>query len=199
MLPDLSEIDNKLELIIEKLAVSKLDNSFLLGFSFLSVLFSLGNLVLTDLFYREVLTIGAILYFLFSFYIGYFRGAIRDNWSFRIWGWLWMVLSTAVITTTLITLLILQSGTRISPTFPYGLFLIFTSIASFLLVNFIKDICTVTPILRNRLSSIPAIHRHYLSPFVDPAINERSSKTAYLVITVFVIVGAILTVLGLYL
>lgn len=75
----MSEIDNKLELIIEKLAVSKLDNSFLLGFSFLSVLFSLSNLVLTDLLYREVLTIGAILYFISSFYIGYFRGAIRDN------------------------------------------------------------------------------------------------------------------------
>jgi len=193
----LSEIDNKLELIIEKLAVSKLDNSFLLGFSFLSVLFSLGNIALTDLSHREVVTIGAILYFLFSFYIGYFRGAIRDNWGFRIWGWLWMVLSTALITATLITLLIFESGTRISLTFPYGLFMIFASIALFLLVNFIKGICAVTPMLRNRLSSISVIHRHYLSPFIDPAINGRSSKTTYSVIIVLLILGTILTIIGL--
>jgi hypothetical protein len=65
---ELSEIDYKLDLIIEKLTVSKLDNSFLLSFSFLSVLFSLGNLILADLLYREILTVGAILYFLFSFH-----------------------------------------------------------------------------------------------------------------------------------
>ena len=195
----MSEIDRKLELIIEKLAVSKLDNSFLLAFSFLSVLFSLGNLVLKDLLYREVLTVGAILYFLFSFYIGYFRGVFRDNWGFRIWGWLWGALSTAVITATLIVLLMLESGTRMSPIFPYGLFLVFASIASVLLVGFIKDVCAITPGLKNRLSSISPIHRRYLSPFVDPAIDGRSSKTTYLAILVFLIVGILISIFGLFL
>jgi hypothetical protein len=193
----LSEIDYTLNLIIEKLIVSKLDNSFLLSFSFLSVLFSLSNLILADLLYREILTVGAILYFLFSFYIGYFRGVLRDNWGFRIWGWLWMALSTAVITATLFILLISQSGIRISPTFAYGVFLIFGSIASILLVNFLKDICAVTPTLRNHLISIPPIHRRYLSPFVDPAINRRPSKPTYLALSVLLIIGLLLTMLSL--
>lgn len=97
----------------------------------------------------------------------------------------------------LIVLLILESGMRISPTFPYGLSLIFASVASFLLVDFIKDICAVTPILKNRLSSISAIHRRYLSPLIGPAIDGRSSKTTYSAISVLLIVGAILTALGL--
>jgi hypothetical protein len=109
-----------------------------------------------------------------------------------------MALSTAVITASLIVLLILENGTRISPAFPYGLFLVFASITSFLVVGFIKDICIVTPPLRKRLSSISSIHKHYLSPFIDPGTDGRSSKTTYLVILVFFIVGVLLTILGLY-
>lgn len=193
----MSEIDYKLDLIIEKLAVSKLDNSFLLSFSFLSILFSLANLILADFLYREILTVGAILYFLFSFYIGYFRGALRDNWGFRIWGWLWMTLSAAVIMASLLLLLILQGGMRISPTFPYGLFLIFASVASILLVVFIKDMCAVTPTLKNRLLSISRIHQHYLSPFIDSAIDRRSSKPTYLSLLVIFGIGVILAIMPL--
>jgi len=193
----MNETDKKLDLILEKLAVSKLDGSFLLGFSFLSVLFSLSTLLLTEPLYRGILIIGAILYFLFSFYVGYFRGAIRDNWGFRVWGWLWMSLSTAVITASLIVLLMLENGKRFSPLFPCGLFLIFSSIASFLLIGFIEGVCATTPTLRNRLISISPVHRHFLSPFIDSAIDRRSSKPTYLALCCFLVIGIFFTILGL--
>jgi hypothetical protein len=192
----LSEIDRKLDEILEKLAVSKVDNSFLLGFSFLSILFGLSNLILNEQFHKKVLMIGAVIYFVVSFYIGYLRGAMRDNWGFRILGWIWMSLSAAVITASLVILLMLEADLTVSPLFPYGLFLLFASIAYYLLLRFVKDMCRVMPNLRCHISSISPVLKRYISPLINPITNPRFSKLTYVALSVFLIAGAILTALG---
>jgi hypothetical protein len=83
---------------------------------------------------------------------------------------------------------------RVSPTFPYGLVFIFTSIASILLVIFIKDMCVVTPALKSRLLSISRIHRRYLSPYIDSATDRRSSKPVYCSFLVIFVIGVVLAI-----
>jgi len=192
------EIDKKLDEILEKLAISKVDNSFLIGFSILSILFGLSNLVLREIFHRQVLLIGAVIYFLFSFYIGYFRGVMRDNWGFRIFGWIWLSLSFGVIITVFIVLLILEKELVISPTFPYGLFLIFESISFYFLIQFIKDMDNVIPNFKNHILLISPVLKHYLKPFVNPVIYPNRSKPIYAAILTFFLIGVILMVLGIF-
>ena len=192
----MSEIGRKLDEILEKLAVSKLDNTFLVGLSFLSILFGLSNLILREPLHRQALMIGAVIYFLFSFYIGYLRGAMRDNWGFRILGWIWLSLSAGVIAAASIVLLMLEAGLKISPLLPYGLILLLDSIACYLLIEFIKDMCRVIPNLKCHILSISPFLKRYLSPFVNPATNPSFSKPVYAALLVFFMAGAILTILG---
>jgi len=191
-----SGVDRKLDEILEKLAVSKVDNSFLIGFSFLSILFGLSNLIFKELLYRQILMVGAVVYFLLSFYIGYFRGALRNNWGFRIFGWVWLSLSAGVILASLIFLLILEAGLGVSPLFPYGLFLIFEVIACFVLIAFIKDMETVIPDFEKYIVSISPLLLRYLKPFVNPVVQPSHSKEIYAALLLFLSIGVVLMILG---
>lgn len=193
---NLREIDRKLDEILEKLSVSKVDNIFLVGLSILSILFGLSNLVLTDLSHRQILMIGAVIYFLFSFYIGYLRGSLRDNWGFRILGWVSLSLSTGVILVSLIMLVMFEAKLQISPLLPIGLILLSESIATYLLTTFIKDIGAVIPNFENHILSISPILMRYVSPFVYPVLCPRYSKPFYAAILTLFIAGAFLTFLG---
>lgn len=190
------EVDRKLDEILEKMAVSKVDNSFLIGFSFLSILFGLSNLILREFLHRQVLMIGAVAYFLSSFYIGYLRGAMRDDWGFRILGWIWLSLSTGVVVASLIVLLVFEAGVAVSPLFPYGLFLIFETIACFLLIAFIKDMDTIIPNFKDHILSISPVLIRYLRLFVNPVIQPSHSKSTYAALLVFFVAGVLLTILG---
>ena len=193
---NLREIDRKLDEILEKLSVSKVDNIFLVGLSILSILFGLSNLVLTDLSHRQILMIGAVIYFLFSFYIGYLRGSLRDNWGFRILGWVSLSLSTGVILVSLIMLVMFEAKLQISPLLPIGLILLSESTSTYLLTTFIKDMSTVIPNFEHHISSIPPVIKRYMSPFVDPCLRPHRSKSIYAAILAFFIAGAILTICG---
>ena len=193
------EIDEKLDEVLEKLTVSKLDNSFVIALSFLSILFGLSNLLLTDLSHRRTLMIGAVAYFLVPFYIGYLRGAIRDNWGFRVLGWISQSLSTAIILVALLMLLMIETRLEISPLLPTGLVLLFGSIAIYLSIRFMKDVGRVIPNFKDHLLSMSPILMRYVAPFVGPLIDPYSSKLLYASILTFFVTGIVLSILGILL
>jgi len=123
---------------------------------------------------------------------------MRDNWGFRIFGWIWLSLSFGVIITVFIVLLILEKELVISPTFPYGLFLIFESISFYFLIQFIKDMDNVIPNFKNHILLISPVLKHYLKPFVNPVIYPNRSKPIYAAILTFFLIGVILIVLGIF-
>lgn len=194
----MSEIDRKLTEILKKLAIQKVDNSFLVGFSFLSLLFGLSNLILNDLFHRQILMIGSVVYFLVSFYIGYLRGAMRDNWGFRMLGWLWMTLSAGVVIESLLLLLMSEAGLRFSVLFAWGFFLSSESVALYLLIEFVKDMGKVIASLREDILSISPIQMRCVLPFVGPFLHQRYSKPTYAAILLFFMLGSIFLILSLF-
>jgi hypothetical protein len=197
----LSDIDQKLDQLLEKLTISKLDNSFLLSFSILSVLFGFSNVVLPEGILRESITIGAIGYFVFSFFIGYYMGVIRDSWLFRVWGWVWMILSSSIFLAILVFLMALNCGIfggnigRAVLSF-LGFAVVFYSLGLILLLDFFKHICTMTPTIRENLAII-VTRRNLLTPYIEPAIDQRAFRPSFYAILVLLIAGIILSIIGL--